>query len=199
MKRDFLKELGLADDLIDKILDENGKDIDREKQKATQAKEDLAAVQEQLTARDKDIEELKKTSGDAEDIRKQLEELQGKYTKETEAYKAQLADRDYSDAMNRAVSAKGIKFSSKAAEKAYLADLKEKHLTLKDGALDGFEEWHKAQVEADPTAFQTGKPAPTFAKPVGGGGGSPAIEGIGAMYAKQFNAQYAAQPTTTKE
>ena len=46
--------------------------------------------------------------------------------------------------------------SSKAAEKAYLADLKAKHLEIKDGALDGFDEWHKAQVSADPSAFQDG-------------------------------------------
>lgn len=195
MKKDELMSIGLTDEQADKVLAMNGKDIERHKKAAEDAKADLAAVQEQLTARDKDIEELKKTSGDTEGIRKQLDELQSKYTKETEEYKAQLADRDYSDAMTRAVSAKGIKFSSKAAEKAYLADLKAKNLTLKDGELEGFDEWHKAQTEADPAAFQIGKPAPTFAKPVGTGG-APASEGIGAMYAKQFNAQYAAQNTT---
>lgn len=190
MKRDFLEGLGLEKDVVDKILDENSRDIGREKQKADQAKEDLAAAQKSLAARDKDIEELKKTSGDAESIRKQLEELQGKYTKETDEYKSQLADRDYSDAITKTISDKGIKFSSKAAERAYIADLKAKHLELKDGALDGFDEWHKTQTEADPSAFQTGKPAPTFVKPVGTGG-APASEGKGAMYAKQFNAQYA--------
>ena len=123
-------------------------------------------------------------------LRQQLEELQGKYTKETDEYKAQLADRDYLDAITKTISDKGIKFSSKAAERAYIADLKAKHLELKDGALDGFDEWHKTQTEADPSAFQTGKPAPTFVKPVGTGG-APASEGKGAMYAKQFNAQYA--------
>lgn len=196
MKREFLEGLGIDKDVIDKILDETSRDIGREKQKADQAKADLTAAQEQLAARVKDIEDLKKTGGDAEAVRKQLEELQGKYAKETEAYKTQLAERDYSDAMRRTVEAKGIKFSSKAAEKAYLTDLKAKQLPLKDGALDGFDEWHKTQLEADPTAFQSGKPAPVFSKPVGSGG-APTAEGKGAMYAKQFNAQYA--HTTTKE
>lgn len=194
MKRDFLEGLGLDKDTVDKILDENSRDIGREKQKTDQAKEDLAAAQQQLADRDKDIAELQKSSGDAETIRKQLEDLQGKYTKETEAYKAQLADRDYSDAMSRTISAKGIKFSSKAAEKAYLADLKAKGLELKDGELTGFDEWHKTQVSADPTAFQAEKPAPTFVKPVGTGG-APAAESKGAMYAKIYNAQYAQTPT----
>lgn len=196
MKREFLEGLGLDKEAVDRILDENSRDIGREKQKADQAKEDLTAAREQLTAREKDIAELQKASGDADGIKKQLEELQGKYSKETEDYKAQLAARDYADAMSKAVAAKGIKFSSKAAEKAYLADLREKHLELKDGALAGFDEWHKAQVEADPTAFQSDKPAPTFAKPVGTGG-APAVESKGAMYAKQFNAQFA--QTKTKE
>lgn len=196
MKRDFLESLGLEKDVVDKILDENSRDIGREKQKADQAKEDLAAAQKSLADRDKDIEELKKSSGDAEGIRKQLEELQGKYTNETAEYKAQIADRDYSDAINKVINDKGIKFSSKAAERAYVADLKSKGLKLENGVFEGFDEWHKAQMDADPSAFQTGKPAPTFAKPVGTGG-APKAEGLGAMYAKQFNAQYA--QTTTKE
>lgn len=193
MKRDFLEGLGLDKDTVDKILDENSRDIGREKQKADQAREDLNAARQQLTDRDKDIEDLRKSSGDAENFRKQLEDLQGRYTKETEDYKAQLASRDYADAMNRAITAKGVKFSSKAAEKAYLADLKEKHLELKDGELTGFDEWHKAQLEADPTAFQSDKPAPTFVKPVGQGG-APAAKSKGAMYAQQFNAQFAQTP-----
>lgn len=151
MKRDFLEGLGLDKDTVDKILDENSRDIGLEKQKADQAREDLNAARQQLT------------------------------------------DRDYADAMTRAITAKGVKFSSKAAEKAYLADLKEKHLELKDGELTGFDEWHKAQLEADPTAFQSGKPAPTFVKPIGQGG-APAAKSKGAMYAQQFNAQFAQTP-----
>lgn len=158
----------------------------------------LSTVQGKLdaeVAKNKKYEE-KETGETVDSLKKQLSELQGKYSKETEDYKAQLTARDYADAMSKAVAAKGIKFSSKAAEKAYLADLREKHLELKDGALTGFDEWHKAQVEADPNAFQSGKPAPTFAKPVGTGG-APAVESKGAMYAKQFNAQFA--QTKTKE
>ena len=68
-------------------------------------------------------------------------------TKNTEDTEANPASRDYADAMTRAITAKGVKFSSKAAEKAYLADLKEKHLELKDGELTGFDEWHKTQLE----------------------------------------------------
>lgn len=197
MKRDFLEALGLDKETVDKVLDENSKDIGREKQKLDQVKADLSTAQEQLAQRDKDIEELKKSAGDVDGIKQQLADLQAKYTTETEQYQKQIADRDYADAVNRAIADKGVKFSSKAAEKAFIADLTANRLTVKEGVLDGFEAYLKAQQDSDPTAFQSDKPAPTFVKPVGPGG-PPANESKGAMYAKQFNQMYAPK-TTTKE
>ena len=197
MKRDFLEALGLDKDTVDKVLDENSKDIGREKQKLDQVKADLATAQEQLAQRDKDIEELKKSSGDVDGIKQQLADLQAKYTTETEQYQKQIAERDYADAVNRAIAEKGVKFSSKAAEKAFISDLNAKRLTIKEGVLEGFEDYLKAQQDSDPTAFQSDKPAPTFVKSVGPGG-PPANESKGAMYAKQFNQMYAPK-TTTKE
>ena len=79
MKRDFLEALGLDKETVDKVLDENSKDIGREKQKLDQVKADLATAQEQLAQRDKDIEELKKSAGDVDGIKQQLADLQAKY------------------------------------------------------------------------------------------------------------------------
>lgn len=196
MKRDFLEGLGLEKEAIDKILDENSRDIGREKAKADQAKEDLAAAKSELAECTTELADLKKASSDVAELQKKFDDLQSKYDTDTKAYQDQIADRDYSDAMKKAVSTKGIKFSSKAAEKAYLADLKEKHLELKDGALEGFDDWHKAQMEADPSAFQTDKPNPRFTGHIDPSG-KPGGESVGAKFAKQFNAQYA--PPTTKE
>lgn len=190
MKRDFLEGLGLDKAVIDQILDENSRDIGREKQKTETAQTEANTLRGQISDKDKEIEALKAV--DTDGIQKQLTDAQS----EIEQYKTQLVDRDYSDAVTRAIAGLGIKFSSKAAEKAYIADLKTNRLEVKDGALVGFDDYHKAQVEADPAAFQPDKPKPVFVKPVGAGG-PPAAESKGAMYAKQFNAQYA--PTTTKE
>lgn len=171
MKRDFLEGLGLDKETVDKIMAENGADLEREKAKTTQAKADLADAQAQLSQRDKDLEELKRSSGDAEAVKKQLEELQTKYNTETEQYKAQLAERDYSDAVTRAIGGKGLKFSSKSAERAFTLALKEKKLELKDGELTGLDDFIKAQREADPDAFAPDKPAPRFATGAGSGSG----------------------------
>ena len=197
MKTEELLEIGLTEEQATKVLAINGKDVERYKKSLESAKSDLTTAQEQLAQRDKDIEELKKSSGDVDGIKQQLADLQAKYTTETEQYQKQIADRDYADAVNRAIADKGVKFSSKAAEKAFIADLTANRLTVKEGVLDGFETYLKAQQDSDPTAFQSDKPAPTFVKPVGPGG-PPANESKGAMYAKQFNQMYAPK-TTTKE
>ena len=78
MKREFLEALNLDKDTVDKILDENSRDIGREKQKAEQIKGDLDKVQEQLEQRDKDMEDSKKSDAVVEILKKQLEELQRK-------------------------------------------------------------------------------------------------------------------------
>ena len=190
MKREFLKSLGLEEEAIDKILDEASKDIGKEKAKREQAEEDLKTVKQQLADRDKDLEELKKTSGDAAEVQKKLDDLQAKYDADTKAFQDQIAARDYADAMSSAISGAGLKFSSKAAEKAFRNELKEKGLAVKDGALEGFEAFVEDQKKADPEAFAPEKPS---AQIVGktGAGGDPGALSAGARAAQKFNAQYA--------
>lgn len=190
MTREFLKNLGLEDAAIDKVLDEASKDIEKEKAKRERAEEDLSEVKKQLEARNGDLEELKKSAGNAEEVQKKLDELQAKYDTDTKAFQDQLDARNYADAMTAAIAKSGIKFSSKAAEKAFRAELKEKGLTVKDGALDGFEDFLKGQKDTDPEAFAPDKPGATIVGKVGSGG-DPGGLSAGARAAQKFNAQYA--------
>ena len=170
MKRDFLEGLGLEKEVIDKILDANSADIGKEKAKADTLKDDLATAQQTIADREKDLETLKKSAGDADGIQAQLDELKAKYDKETSEYQAQIAERDYSGAVARAIADKAIKFSSKAAERAFIADLKANRLEVKDGALVGFGEYLGKVKESDPDSFAPDKPKPSFAPPAGNGG-----------------------------
>lgn len=150
MKKEELLSIGLTEEQADKVFAMNGKDIEKHKKAAEDAKADKDAVEKQLADRDKDIEELKKTSGDAAKIQEKLDELQGKYDKETEEYKAQLAQRDYQSAIDKAISDSGVKFSSKSAEKTFRAEIK---LEMKDGVLDGFDKYLEKAKSEDPSAF----------------------------------------------
>lgn len=171
MTREFLKNLGLEDAAIDNILNENMADIGKEKAKTTTAKADLADAQGKLTAAQSELDTLKKAGGDAADIQKQLTDLQAKYDKDTSDLRTQLADRDYSDAITRAIAGKGLKFSSKSAQRAFEASIREKKLELKDGELSGLDDFIKAQREADPEAFAPDKAPPRLVTGSGSGGG----------------------------
>ena len=59
MKREFLKELGLADEQIDKIMAENGGDIQREQEKLNEKVKELEIVSGQLTEANKTIKSYK--------------------------------------------------------------------------------------------------------------------------------------------
>ena len=171
MTREFLKNLGLEDAAIDNILNENMADIGKEKAKTTAAKADLADAQGKLADAQSELETLKKAGGDAAAVQQQLAELQAKYDKDTGDLRTQLADRDYADAIGRAITGKGLKFSSKSAERAFTAALKERKLELKDGELTGLDDFIKAQKDADPEAFAPDKAPPRFAAGSGSGGG----------------------------
>lgn len=199
MTRDFLKNLGVEDATIDKILDENMQDIGKEKRKTdaaearlTAAKADLETANGKLDTANKELDTLKKANGDIAAVQQQLSDLQAKYDKDTSDLKNQLADRDYSDAISKAISGKGLKFSSKAAEKAFTDALKEKKLEIKDGELTGLDDFIKAQKEADPDAFAPDKPAPSFGtRAVGGGSRQP--QSTGETLAEQLGKTSAAQ------
>lgn len=149
MTREFLKNLGLDDETVDRVLDENMADIGKEKARSEASKEALEAAQVEL-------EELKGQSGDISAVRQQLSELQAKYDADTQTLKQSLNERDYADAVNRAIADRGLSFSSKSAERAFRAALAESGLELKNGELKGLDDFIKAQREADPDAFING-------------------------------------------
>lgn len=183
MKKEELLSIGLTEEQADKVFAMNGKDIEKHKKAAEDAKADKDALEQQVADRDKDIAELKKTSGDAAKIQEKLDELQGKYDKETEAYKAQLAQRDYQSAVDKAIADSGVKFTSKSAEKAFRAEIK---LEMKDGALAGFDKYLEQAKSNDPSAFvKAGSRIDTQGSLEGGAGGDKAPATLaGALHAK---------------
>lgn len=169
MKREFLKSLGLTDDVINQIMAENGDDINKVRSEVTKLKAELAEAMTQLAATEAERDAAKKNSGTATELQKKLDELQKKYDTETQTLQAQLAGREYAEAVSKAIAGAGLKFSSKGAESAFRAALEAKKLTLKDGTLEGFEDFVETQKKADPESFASKKPNPQFSptKPQG--------------------------------
>jgi len=191
MKREFLESLNLDKEVIDKILAENGSDIEREKAKTTQAKADLADAQAQLADRIKDLDEIKKTAGDAAEIQKSLDELKAKYDAESAEWKKQNKDREYADAATAEITAANLKFSSKFAEKAFRDELKAKELKVVEGRLEGFGDYLKEVQKSDPGTFAPEKPPASIVGKTGPGSAPPS-EPENVRHAREMGAKRAA-------
>ena len=87
MKREFLKTLGIEDEMINKIMDEHGKSIGAEIAKTQAAQTVKTQFEEQLRQREKEFEEVKKAADGNADLSKKLSEIE-------ESSKTQKADFD---------------------------------------------------------------------------------------------------------
>ena len=74
MKTDFLRELGLDDEVVKKIMAENGKDIEREKEKANALALELSSVKSHAEELAKKLE----GAGDVDKLKSDLIEWQEK-------------------------------------------------------------------------------------------------------------------------
>lgn len=92
MQRKFLEDLGLEKEVIDKIMDENGKDINREKGKAEEFKTQLDTAKETL----KSFEGV-----DVKDLQGKVAALTADLQNKENEYKNQLAERDFNDAVSK--------------------------------------------------------------------------------------------------
>lgn len=70
MKKEELLNIGLTEEQADKVFAMNGKDIEKHKKAAEDAKADKDALEQQVADRDKDIAELKKPAATLPKFRK---------------------------------------------------------------------------------------------------------------------------------
>jgi len=159
MKRDELKKLGLTDEQIDKVMDLNGNDINGLKadliardQTITALTTERDGLKDQVTARDKDIDDLKKSAGDNEGLSKQLSDLQTKYDTDTADLKQKLENQAREHAEDAFFS--GYQFTSAFAKKAAMAEFRAAKLELKDGKFIGAEDFMKTMQEQNKDAFK---------------------------------------------
>lgn len=176
MKRDFLKSLGLTDEVIDKIMAENGADITAARGELATTQQQLAAartenegLKTQLAERDKDIDALRKDKGNSEELNQKLTELQGKYDTDTKSLQDKLDQQARDYAAEKYLD--GFKFSSKAARKSAFAEFKAKNLKLTDGKFEGADDFMAALKKEDPSMFASDEPDDAGSKGKGGNGG----------------------------
>lgn len=161
MKTEDLQALGLNEDQIKKVFELSGKDVNAEKKK-TQAAE---ADRDQWKTRAETAEEtLKGFDGvDVDGLNKQIEDWKNKAAEAQKDFQKQIEERDFNDALKEEMEA--FKFTSEAAKKAIMAEVKEAGLKLKDGKILGLSDLIGQIKEKDASAFAPDKDPAKFTDP----------------------------------
>ena len=108
-----------------------------------------------LKERDKQLEELKKSTGDTEAFKKQIEELQNENKAQVEKHQAEIKQMKIDNAVASALT--GAKAKNAIAVKALLKDLDKAEL-LEDGTIKGLAEQLVELQKSDSYLFEAKEP-----------------------------------------
>lgn len=171
MKRKFLEEMGLNKEQIDKILDENSQDIGKAKSEfekvqteLANANQEIATLKGQVSDRDNQLETLKKSTGDVNAMKQQIEALQADNKAKDEKHAAEIKQLKIDSAVTAALT--GAKAKNAVAVKALLKNLDKAELG-EDGTIKGLAEQIEALQKSDAYLFDivATKPQVKGAKP----------------------------------
>lgn len=170
MKREELKNLGMTDDQIKFVMDENGKEINAQKAIIEQKDQEITALtterdglKTQVADRDKDIDDLKKQSGNTAELNDKLTELQTKYDTDTKELQGKLDSQARTHAAERYFDK--VEFTSAFAKKAAIEEFHKAGLEFKDGAYVGADDFLKKMKSENPDAFKAEEPPKADPKP----------------------------------
>lgn len=172
MKTEFLKSLNLSQEVIDKIMAENGKDIAVEQKKAEKAIQErdsykLKAESLETQVNDANTEIQKFKDMDIDGIKKAADDWKETAEKAKADADKQISQMKFDYALSAALT--GAKAKNAKAVKALL-DMD--GLKFNDGKIVGLDE-QLEQIKTDNDyLFESDEPAPEFVKGTNGGSGS---------------------------
>ena len=105
MKTEFLKGLGLEQDVVDKIMAENEKDIAAEKAKTAKAESERDNFKDQLATATESLEKFKDVDPAA--MQGEIDKLNQQLKDKDAEYAAKEADRIFSDTIKEAIKTAG--------------------------------------------------------------------------------------------
>jgi hypothetical protein len=174
MKTEFLKSLNLSQEVIDKIMAENGKDIAVEQKKAEKVIQErdsykLKAESLETQVNDANTEIQKFKDMDIDGIKKAADDWKETAEKAKADADKQISQMKFDYALSAALT--GAKAKNAKAVKALL-NMDGLKFNDNDGKIVGLDE-QLAQIKADNDyLFESDEPAPEFVKGTNGGSGS---------------------------
>lgn len=151
MKRKFLEDLGLEADVVQKIMDENGRDVTTLKAKVDDLTEQIAVKETTITEKNNKIAELEKV--DVEAIRNEgYEKGKAEGSKEVEVFKKQST-------LDKALSKYKAKDTSILSK---MLDMEKVKYNDNFEIVEGLEEQVNSLKESHDYLFENDKPLPQF-------------------------------------
>ena len=162
MNRKDLKDLGLSDEQVDKVMAAHGKATADFKDQIGQLESSEANLKAQNAKHEDDLKALQKSVGDNDALKQTIKELQKQNDEAKSTYEAQILGIKRDTAIEKALSQSGAKNS-----KAIRALLDGDKIVFKDGELIGVDDQLNALKESDPYMFDLGTKAAGY-EPNGG-------------------------------
>lgn len=167
MKTEFLKELGLEQDVINNIMAENGKDIAAEQAKTAKAEGERDNFKDQLATATTSLEKFKDVDPTA--MQSEIDKLNQQLKDKDAEYAAKEADRAFSETLKEAIKTAGGR-----NEKSVMALLDIDSLKASKDQSTDIKKALDEVKKSDAYLFGTDEP---FLNPVGPTGGSSEIGG----------------------
>lgn len=155
MTKEQLINLGLSEELASKIAGESKKELENyvEKSKYIELEIEKKQIGQTLQERDKQLEELKKNSGDNIELKKQIEKLQADNKVMEENHHKELNNIKLNGAIDIALTNAKVKNL-----KAVRALLNQENIKLKDdGSIEGIKEQIEELKKSDAYLFENEK------------------------------------------
>ena len=143
MKREYLEKLGLDKETIDKIMAENGKDIETEKSKIAAKEQELETIRENLSKANETIESYKGMN--IEEIQKSAEDWKTKY---------EGMEQELTNVKNNSRLEKEIAGFNTIDSDVLLKLIKQEDLVYKDDKIHGLEDQITKIKESKSYLFQ---------------------------------------------
>lgn len=175
MKREWLKELGIGAEVIDKIMDENGKDVNKAKAEVETLKTAKTDLETQLATANTTITELKASNTNNEALQAKVTE----YEQTIETMKADNQQKEFDLALENELIKLNV-HSTKAAR----AELDMDKVKYENGQFTGLKEQTDTWAQEKAFLIKTGA-TQTHYNPAGGG--NPDTKGYAAQIASQRN------------
>ena len=150
MKKEDLIAMGLSEDQAKKVMDSlDGNFVT--KARFNEVNEENKTLKQSVADRDKQLEDLKKSSGDNAELKKQIETLQQQNADQKKAHDAEMAQLKLDNAIDAALTAAGAKNI-----KAVRAMIDTSKMKLgEDGTVEGLSDAIKAVQKSDSYMFNT--------------------------------------------